>query len=73
MLPQALILLGGSASAARLWGVSPGLWEVTNQFLCIRAVGAPVTVLLLVVQVRAASARVAPCVKREDCVRMFPA
>lgn len=50
--PQALILLGSSTWAARLWGVSPSspLWEAAAEFLSIRALGAPVTVLLLVMQ-----------------------
>lgn len=50
---QALILFGSSNWAARLWGVSAGspLWEASSQFLSIRALGAPVTVLLLVMQV----------------------
>jgi hypothetical protein len=47
------MLLGSSTWAARMWGVSASspLWEAASQFLSIRAVGAPVTVLLLVMQV----------------------
>lgn len=52
---QAAILLGGSSWVAGLWGVpaSSPLWGAAAEFLNIRAVGAPVTVLLLVMQVGA--------------------
>jgi len=45
--------LFSSSWASRLWGVSASspLWEAASQFLSIRALGAPVTVLLLVMQV----------------------
>jgi hypothetical protein len=67
VLPQALILLGSSGWAARLWGVSPGLWEVANQFLFVRALGAPITVLLLVMQVRGDS-RASARLLRQACM-----
>jgi hypothetical protein len=55
---QALMLLGSSTWAARMWGVpaSSPLWEAASQFLSIRALGSPVTVLLLVMQVNMGSA-----------------
>lgn len=57
---QAAILLGGSSWVAGLWGVpaSGPLWGAAAEFLNIRAVGAPVTVLLLVMQVGAGGVRV---------------
>lgn len=57
---QAAILLGGSSWVAGLWGVpaSGPLWGAAAEFLNIRAVGAPITVLLLVMQVGAGGVRV---------------
>jgi hypothetical protein len=51
---QALLLVAGGGWAGQLWGVSAAspLWGPASDFLSIRAVGAPVTVLLLVMQVR---------------------
>ncbi|KAF6252887.1 hypothetical protein COO60DRAFT_491198 [Scenedesmus sp. NREL 46B-D3] len=51
-LVQALLLVGGGAWAAQLWGISASspLWAPASDFLSIRALGAPVTVLLLVMQ-----------------------
>lgn len=53
LLLQALLLVGGGSWAAQLWGVSSSspLWGPACDFLSIRAAGAPVTVLLLVMQV----------------------
>jgi hypothetical protein len=48
------VLVGGGPSAASVWGAPLGsaLREPTLQFLLIRGVGAPVTVVMLVLQVR---------------------
>lgn len=50
---QAALLLGSGSWASRLWGLAPNspLWGAASEFLSIRAIGAPVTVLLLVMQV----------------------
>jgi hypothetical protein len=59
LLLQALLLVGGGSWAAQLWGVSPAspLWGPAADFLSIRAAGAPVTVLLLVMQVSGGGVR----------------
>lgn len=53
VLQAALLSLSGGW-AAQLWGISASspLWGPASEFLSIRAVGAPITVLLLVMQVR---------------------
>jgi hypothetical protein len=58
-----LLLLGGGAWVARLWGVAPSsaLWDASSEFLTVRAAGAPVTVLLLVMQVRWQACGVLAC------------
>jgi hypothetical protein len=50
---QAALLVAGGGWAGQLWGISSTspLWGPASDFLSIRAVGAPVTVLLLVMQV----------------------
>lgn len=52
-LLQAVVLVGGATSAASLWGAPLGsaLRTPTLEFLFIRGIGAPVTVLMLVLQV----------------------
>ncbi|KAF8069710.1 DTX44 [Scenedesmus sp. PABB004] len=49
---QAALLLGSGPWAAQLWGVDPAspLWQPASEFLSVRALGAPVTVLLLTMQ-----------------------
>eukprot|EP00878_Enallax_costatus_P011013 GHUV01011503.1.p1 GENE.GHUV01011503.1~~GHUV01011503.1.p1 ORF type:complete len:298 (+),score=77.41 GHUV01011503.1:190-1083(+) len=53
-LVQAALLTLSGGWAANLWGISPSspLWGPASEFLRVRAIGAPITVLLLVMQVR---------------------
>jgi hypothetical protein len=49
-----VLLAGNCNSLVQLWGAKPGsgMYTPTRQFLMLRGLAAPVTVLLLVLQVR---------------------
>jgi hypothetical protein len=65
-----LLMLAGSKAAA-LWGLPAGspLRGPALEFLWVRALGAPVTVLLLVLQVRLLMtvSRLVACSARDGC------